>query len=321
MSTRIQAVQSNTDPVLIIGNFDGVHTGHRAVIEAAGEYGPVVAVTFTPHPLQVLRPDKAPRLLTSPERRRELLHACGVADVVEIPFTHEVSQWSPAEFVERALLPLRPCRVVVGANFRFGHRAAGDVAKLAEFGHERGFRVEPLGLAGEAEDERPWSSTVVRERLSQGDVSGAAEVLGRPFAVRGIVQEGDRRGREIGYPTANLPAPPGMALPADGVYAGWLRRLDEAGPDPTETRLPAAISVGTNPTFDGVNRRVEAYVLDRTDLDLYDVAVEVSFVHRIRGMERFDTVAELVRRMAADVEQTREVLAAAHDWEPQAPRW
>ena len=193
---------------------------------------------------------------------------------------------------------LHAAHVVVGGNFRFGARASGDVAFLTEAGRSQDFEVEGVALDG---GPQVWSSTYVRTCLAAGDVEGAAEALGRPYAVIGNVVRGDQRGRELGYPTANVPTQ-GRAVPADGVYAGWLRRLDEPGSEP----LPAAISVGTNPTFDGEReRRVEAYVLDRTDLDLYDEPVEVSFVARIRGMVRFDGVEALVETMAQDVEHTR----------------
>ena len=193
--------------------------------------------------------------------------------------------------------------VVVGANFRFGSRAAGDVATLRTLGAERGFTAEGIPLDG---GPMVWSSTYVRTCLAAGDVAGAAEALGHPYAVRGVVVRGDERGRELGYPTANVPTDQLTTAPADGVYAGWLRRLD------TGETYPAAISVGTNPTFDGVRtRRVESYVLDRDDLDLYDVEVEVSFVERLRGMVAFDSVEELVR---ADGRSTW--TAPARSWPP-----
>jgi riboflavin kinase/FMN adenylyltransferase len=190
--------------------------------------------------------------------------------------------------------------VVVGANFRFGSKAAGDVAALAAYGADHGFTAEGIPLDG---GPMVWSSTYVRTCLAAGDVAGAAEALGRPYAVRGVVVRGDQRGRELGYPTANVPTDGMTAAPADGVYAGWLRRLD------TGETYPAAISVGTNPTFDGVReRRVESYVLDRTDLELYGVEVEVSFVDRLRGMVAFESVDRLVEQMDADVDRARELL-------------
>ncbi len=191
---------------------------------------------------------------------------------------------------------------MVGANFRFGHRAAGDVAFLREAGQAHGFTAEGIALDG---GPQVWSSTYVRTCLAAGDVAGAAEALGRPFSVRGVVVRGDQRGRELGFPTANVPTGSLTAAPADGVYAGRLRRLD------TGEIFPAAISVGTNPTFDGVrDRRVESYVLDRTDLDLYGVEVEVEFVERLRGMVAFDGVEALIEQMDDDVRRTRELVGA-----------
>ena len=295
--------------VVVIGNFDGVHLGHQHVIRearAAAEADglPVVAVTFDPHPMAVLRPEHAPTALTDLETRARLLAAAGVDDVLAIPFDRDIAAWSPHEFAERVLRDgLHAAVVVVGANFRYGARAAGDVASLAASGEELGFRAVGVALDG---GPQVWSSTYVRTCLAAGDVEGAAEALGRPFAVRGEVVRGDRRGHELGYPTANVPTSGMTAAPADGVYAGWLQRLD------TGETYPAAISVGTNPTFEGEReRRVEAYVLDRDDLELYDVVVEVSFVERIRGMVRFEGVEALVETMAGDVARAHEILGVA----------
>jgi riboflavin kinase/FMN adenylyltransferase len=222
--------------------------------------------------------------------------------VLAVPFDREVAGWSPEEVIERVLVDsLHAAAVVVGANFRFGSRAAGDVAALREAGARLGFSAEGIPLDG---GPQVWSSTYVRMSLAAGDVAGAAEALGRPYAVRGVVVQGDQRGRGLGFPTANVPTNAMTAAPPDGVYAGWLRRLD------TGEVYPAAISVGTNPTFDGVrDRRVESYVLDRTDLELYGVEVEVSFVERLRGMVAFDSVDALVAQMTADVDRARELLA------------
>jgi len=294
--------------VVTVGNFDGVHLGHQHVVRRAREVArtlgglPVVAVTFEPHPMAVLRPEHAPQTLTDVDTRARLLGEAGADAVLVAPFTREVAAWSPERFVEDILVAaLHAKAVVVGANFRFGARAAGDVAALVEAGRERDFDAEGIALDG---GPQVWSSTYVRTCLAAGDVEGAAEALGRPYSVVGHVIEGDHRGRELGYPTANVP-PQGRAVPADGVYAGWLVRLDEPGSTP----LPAAISVGTNPTFDGErDRRVEAYVLDRTDLELYGEPVEISFVSRIRGMVKFEGVDALIETMADDVVRTRELL-------------
>ena len=295
--------------VVTIGNFDGVHLGHQHVVRRSRETAAeldvdtVVAVTFDPHPMAVLRPDHAPPTLSGIEDRAALLHAAGVDAVLVLPFDREMASWTPEEFIQRVLVDALHARgVAVGANFRFGNRAAGDVTTLREAGERHYFVVEGIALDG---GPQVWSSTYVRSCLQGGDVEGAAEALGHPFTVRGEVVKGDQRGRELGYPTANVPTSGMLAAPADGVYAGWLRRLDGSG----DELLPAAISVGTNPTFEGEReRRVESYVLDRDDLELYGVEVEVSFVARIRGMLRFDSVDELVATMAQDVARTRAVL-------------
>jgi riboflavin kinase/FMN adenylyltransferase len=295
--------------VVVIGNFDGVHLGHQRVIgearaTAETEALRVVAVTFDPHPMAVLRPEHAPTTITDIVTRAGLLRDAGVDDVLALPFDREVASWTPEEFARRVLCDaLHAAVVVVGANFRYGARASGDVATLPASGEALGFRAVGVPLDG---GPQVWSSTYVRTCLAAGDVAGAAQALGRPFTVRGVVVRGDRRGRELGFPTANVPTRVMTAAPADGVYAGWLTRLDSG------ERLPAAISVGTNPTFDGEReRRVESYVLDRDDLELYDVEVEVAFVDRIRGMVRFDGVGALVETMHDDVRRARELLQEA----------
>ena len=292
--------------VVVIGHFDGVHRGHQRVIGRAREVAderrlPLVAVTFHPHPMAVLRPEHAPVMLTTVETRAVLLAEAGVDHLLALPFDLEVAAWSPQRFIDEVLVDrLHASSVVVGGNFRFGSRAAGDVTLLREVGADRDFDAEGIAL-----DAGPmvWSSTYVRTCLAAGDVAGAAEALGRPFSVRGTVVEGDKRGRDLGYPTANVPAGSLTATPADGVYAGRLRRLD------TGESFPAAISVGSNPTFDGHrDRRVESYVLDRDDLDLYGVEVEVAFVDRLRGMVAFDSIDDLVAQMADDVDRARRLL-------------
>lgn len=286
--------------VVAIGNFDGVHLGHRHLLEKARGAGdpPLVVITFWPHPMLVLRPDKAPKLLGDLNSRIELLKAAGAHEVRVVQFTEAVTQLSPQEFVERFVLPLDPVRVVVGENFRFGHRAVGDVAELARLGKGR-FDVVPLAL--ESVNDMVTCSTFIRTSLAEGNVAEAAQHLGRPFQVCGVVVMGDQRGRELGYPTANLPVPDDMAVPADGVYAGWLTA-------PDGIRLPAAISVGSNPTFDGADRRVESYVLDRTDLELYGEEIIVEFIDRLRGQVRFDGVEALVAQMDEDIRHCRVAL-------------
>jgi riboflavin kinase/FMN adenylyltransferase len=295
--------------VVTIGNFDGVHHGHQTVItrarEVAADLGAdqIVAVTFDPHPMAVLRPEHAPSSLTSIETRAVLLSAAGVDAVLVMPFDREIASWTPEEFIDRILVEtLHAAAVVVGASFRFGNRAAGDVNTLREAGRTRDFVVEGIALDG---GPQVWSSTYVRTCLATGDVAGAAEALGRPFTVRGVVVKGDKRGRDLGFPTANVPTSAMAASPADGVYAGWIRRCD------TGATYPAAISIGTNPTFDGDReRRVESYVLDRDDLELYGVEVEVTFVERLRGMVRFESIEGLIDTIREDVERARTILGS-----------
>ena len=286
--------------VVVIGNFDGVHRGHVHVLrtaEARAEGRHVVAITVDPHPMAVLRPEHAPSMLTTLEERANLLAAAGADAVFALPFSREIAAWTPEEFIDRVLVSaLDAAVVVVGANFRFGARASGDVESLRSHG---GFEVVAVPLEG---GPQVWSSTYIRQCIAAGDVEGAAEALGRDYVVRGLVVKGDQRGRELGYPTANVPVGD-AAVPADGVYAGWLTRKD------TGERYPAAISVGTNPTFAGQReRRVEAYALDRDDLELYGVTVEIAFHARIRGMVAFEGVEALIETMRDDVERTRELL-------------
>jgi riboflavin kinase/FMN adenylyltransferase len=299
-----------------IGNFDGVHRGHLAVLglvvdRAQAEGLKSVAVTFDPHPLAVLYPDRAPEPLSTTEHKLELLTAAGLDAVLVMPFTHELAEWSPRRFVQEVLVDaLRAKEVVVGSDTRFGQGNSGDVDTLRELGAELGFTVRVVADLGREGAERRWSSTWVRELIAEGDVGAATEVLGRPHRVTGEVVHGDHRGRELGFPTANLEPASVGALPADGVYAGWLIRTESESA--AGERLPAAVSVGTNPTFDGVRqRRVEAYVLGRDDLDLYGETVAVEFVERLRPTLRFDGIDELITQMNADVSRCREVLGVS----------
>lgn len=308
------AVPAGTGPsVVTLGTFDGVHRGHRTVlgrvVEVARAQGAsAVAVTFDPHPLRVLRPDVAPAEITTLDQRMAQLAGTGLDAVLLLEFTRELAAWSPERFVEEVLVgTLGASTVVVGRDTRFGHRNSGDVETLRRLGQEHGFTVEALGDLGPQDGERRWSSTWVRELLADGDVATAAQVLGRPHAVGGEVVHGDHRGRELGYPTANLGPTDGL-VPADGIYAGWMTRC-ELDQEAVDRLLPVAVSIGTNPTFDGVERRVEAYVLDRDDLDLYGERVVVELLQRLRSTERFTSVEELVAQMSVDVERCRELLA------------
>jgi riboflavin kinase / FMN adenylyltransferase len=297
--------------VVTIGVFDGVHRGHQRIVgratAVAAELGlPVVVVTFDPHPDEVVRPGAHPPHLGTARRRAELLAGLGVDAVCVLPFTREFSELGPDEFVHAVLVGrLHAVRVVVGEDFRFGYRAAGDVALLAELGEKYDFTAEGVPLL--ADDGVRISSSEIRERLAAGDVVAASRDLGRPHRVEGVVVRGQRRGRALGFPTANLETPPHTAIPADGIYAGWLISLDPGGGE--QERWPAAISVGTNPTFDGTERSVEAHALDRDDLDLYGTHVAVDFVTRLRGQVRFGSVGELVAQMHRDVDAARTLLA------------
>ncbi|MFH0242118.1 bifunctional riboflavin kinase/FAD synthetase [Streptomyces sp. HK10] len=294
--------------VVTIGSYDGVHRGHQLIIgRAVGrarELGvPAVVVTFDPHPSEVVRPGSHPPMLAPHHRRAELMAELGVDAVLVLPFTEEFSKLSPAEFVVKVLVDRLHARTVVeGPNFRFGHRAAGTVETLAELGRTYDYDVMVVDLfeRGQAGGGEPFSSTLIRRLVAEGDVVGAAEVLGRPHRVEGVVVRGAQRGREMGYPTANVETLPHTAIPADGVYAGWL--VVEGEP------MPAAISVGTNPQFEGTERTVEAYAIDRVDLDLYGLHVAVDFLAYIRGQERFDTLDGLLERMAEDVRVAKELL-------------
>lgn len=299
--------------VVTIGSYDGVHRGHQVIIgravERARELGiPSVVVTFDPHPSEVVRPGSHPPLLAPHHRRAELMADLGVDALLILPFTSEFSKLSPAEFVVKALVDKLHARVVVeGPNFRFGHKAAYNVEFLAELGETYDYEVDVIDLfvSGEAGGGQPFSSTLTRRLVAEGDVEGAAEILGRPHRVEGVVVRGAQRGRELGYPTANVETLPHTAIPADGVYAGWLTADGE--------RMPAAISVGTNPQFDGTERTVEAYAIDRVGLDLYGLHVAVDFLAYVRGQEKFESIEALLEAIARDVKRSTELIEAADE--------
>lgn len=297
--------------VVTIGEFDGVHRGHQRIVARAAEIGaqrrlPVVVITFDPHPDEVVRPGSHPPFLCSARRRAELLAGLGADAVCVIPFTLEFSRLDPDEFVRTVLVErLHAAAVVEGEDFRFGHKAAGDVSLLAKLGEKYEFGTEGLPLVDE--DNTRISSTSIRRLLEDGDVAAAGMLLGRPHRVEGVVVRGHQRGRALGFPTANLETPPHTAIPADGVYAGWLARLSAGGAD--AERWPAAISIGTNPTFGEGERTVEGYALDREDLDLYGEHAAIDFTSRLRGTLRFDSVEALVEQMRLDVAQARDLTA------------
>ncbi|MEV4710060.1 bifunctional riboflavin kinase/FAD synthetase [Micromonospora sp. NPDC049374] len=291
--------------VVTIGVFDGVHKGHQATIghavARARELGvQSVVVTFDPHPAEVVRPGSHPAVLTEPSRKAELIEALGADVLCVIPFTPEVSRLSAEAFVHDVLVEhLHAALVVVGENFRFGHRAAGDVALLERLGRTFGFAVEGAPLVAAAGT--VFSSTYIRSCVDAGDVTAAADALGRPHRLEGVVVRGDQRGRELGYPTANLLCHRYAAVPADGVYAARMIRRGQRQP------LAAAVSIGTNPTFSGRERRIEAYALD-FDGDLYGERLALDFVAHLRGQARFDSIEPLIAQIAQDVERTRRVL-------------
>jgi len=289
--------------VVTIGVFDGVHRGHQTTIghavKRATDLGiQSVVVTFDPHPSEVVRPGTHPAVLTEPDYKAELIEALGADVLCVVPFTIDFSRLSPEAFVHDVLVEHLHARVVVvGENFRFGHRAAGDVALLKQLGRTFGFAVESAPLV--TDNGTVFSSTYIRACVAAGDVTAAAAALGRPHRLQGVVVRGERRGRELGFPTANILHSRYAAVPAHGVYAGWLQLRD--------VRRMAAISIGTKPTFAGQERTVEAYLLD-FDGDLYGEQVALDFAAHLREMRRYDGIDPLISQMREDVAQVRQLL-------------
>lgn len=295
--------------VVTLGNFDGLHLGHREVLaqvcaEAATRGAQAVALTFDPHPALVHRPESAPAQIMGLATKLAAMAQTGLDGVLVIPYTLEFAQQTPEEFIRNVFVEaLGACTVVVGHDVRFGKGNAGDLSTMVALGAELGFDVVVVNDEGH---DRRWSSTWVREALYKGDVATAAQVLGRNHEMSGEVVHGAARGRDLGFPTANLSSDACGIIPADGVYAGWL--TDEAG-----HRWPAAISVGSNPTFVGVSRQVEAFVLDRPEepveaFDLYGQHVVVEFVQRLRGMVAYTGPEALIEQMHQDVRESRTIL-------------
>jgi riboflavin kinase/FMN adenylyltransferase len=282
-----------------IGIFDGVHQGHQQILAEAAKYGPVTVLTFDPHPTSVFAPERRPSALLTLEDRIELLKASGAKEVVVLPFTREFAAKSPQQFIEEILVKqLGATHVTVGANFTFGHKAAGNVEYLKE--HAEGFEVSAVSL--EENRGSAISSSRIRTLIIDGDVERANELLTRPFYLKGPVVHGEKRGRTIGYPTANIGLAVDATIPADGVYSGWLTVGDN--------RWAAAISIGTNPTFPGVRgRQVEAYAVDQVGLELYDQEAKLEFVWRLRDTLKFEILDDLLVQMALDCEKTRELLS------------
>jgi riboflavin kinase / FMN adenylyltransferase len=289
-----------------IGKFDGVHAGHRAVIDELRRVGAALdiesaVVTFDRNPLELLAPQKCPVSLVGIDQKLDLLAQTGIDTVLVLKFDRSTADLTPEEFVRHILVDALHARVVlVGRDFRFGARGAGSVETLRALGVGFGFSVQLIEDVSR-DNGRRVSSTWIRELLAAGDVEGATRLLGHVPSLRGVVVPGAKRGRELGFPTANLSPESEGLIPADGVYAGWLT-------DGVE-RYPAAISVGNNPTFEGVPaRQVEAYVLDR-ELDLYGHLVEVAFVERIRGMVAYSGIEPLIAQIQDDVDRARTILA------------
>ncbi len=297
--------------VVTIGVFDGVHRGHRALIRNAVQQAavrgiPCVVLTFWPNPAEVVRPGEPPARLSTLAQRLALIDGLGVDAVLVLPFTQEQAQATPEQFAGRVLSDcLGAAAVVVGENFRFGHRARGDVHLLREIGVRLLFDVVALNLLNTNRQGDPVSSTMIRNLVAEGEVAPAARALARPHRVEGVVVRGDGRGKSLGFPTANLSATPFPAIPADGVYAGRI----VTDPYGEAAVYPAAISVGSNPTFDeAIERRVEAWAYDAGDLDLYDRPIAVDFAGRVRAQQKFDSEDALVAAVNADVVEIRKIL-------------
>jgi riboflavin kinase / FMN adenylyltransferase len=292
-----------------IGVFDGVHLGHQEVfrqVRAAGERLGVesAVVTFDGHPAHVVRPESAPRLLTTLDQKLELIEAEGIDFTYVIKFDEERAATHPEVFVEQVFIEALHARaIIVGEDFHFGRGRAGNVEGLREIGEEWGFEVHALELIRHRDDARePVSSTGIRRALAGGDVARAAEMLGRPYEVRGVVEVGDRRGTTIGFPTANIPVPTVMAWPTDAVYAGWCTRADGS-------RHACAINIGRRPTFydHAQTSLLEAHLIDFDD-DLYGEEVRVSFVRFLRSERKFAGIDQLVEQLKTDVDDARALL-------------
>lgn len=287
--------------VVVIGVFDGVHKGHQLLLNRAKEIADgrsIIALTFDPHPTTVFAPDKAPTMLTTLVDRVELLKIHNADQVAVMKFTEKFAAMSPDDFVETILLnQLHASTVIVGKNFTYGHKASGNVDTLIKSGLTHNFTVDVQELKGDTE---VISSSRIRTLVIEGKVEQARELLSRPHRLDGVVVHGEKRGREIGYPTANLGNIDGQTIPADGVYAGWLTVGINF--------WPAAISIGTNPTFEGVRgRQVEAYALDQEGLELYDKNASIEFGWYLRPTLKFDGLDPLLEQMKKDCDKAREL--------------
>lgn len=309
----LEEVPSNQRTVATIGNFDGVHRGHqqlvRTCVDRAREREALaVAITFYPHPVQVHAPEAGLRLITTLEDRLDALAGYGIDATLVLEYNEDLYVQTPREFIQNIVEALGMMGIVVGEDVKFGQGNSGDINTLRELGEEFNFEVFVVHDIKSSEGRR-WSSSWIRDLLAKGDVAGAARVLGRPHRIRGIVQHGAKRGREMGFPTANLSDDCDGVIPADGVYAGWLIRRVEG--QPAGVFLPAAISVGSNPQFGADHRTVEAHVLGRSDLNLYGEEVAISFIEHLRDMKSFESVDALLRQMDDDIRDAASILGVA----------
>jgi riboflavin kinase/FMN adenylyltransferase len=285
--------------VIAIGIFDGVHAGHQQIIDIAKHQGDVTVMTFDPHPASVIAPERTPTQLVNVKDRIQLLKKAGATAVEVVNFNKEFSQLSPDQFIEDILVGRFAAEhVVIGENFNFGYKAQGTPKYLSEVGPKYGFGVSIVKL--QEDRGSTISSSRIRNLIIDGQIDRANELLTRNFYLKGLVIHGEKRGREIGYPTANIGLTSLATIPADGVYAGWL----SVGAN----RWPAAISIGTNPTFPGVRgRQVEAYALDQVGLELYDQEGKIEFGYRLRDTLKFDGLAPLLEQMKKDCDKAREL--------------
>lgn len=306
-----EALAHRAPSVVTIGNFDGVHRGHHMVIdaviaEARRRQACAVAMTFDPHPAHVHRPEQAAPLLTGLTDRLELLAQLGLDAVCVVEYSLEFAQQSPRDFVKTWIVDaLAATAVVIGRDVRFGRDNSGDLSTLRDLGQEFGFDVVVVDDHGSPGGGERWSSSIVRQLVRGGEMGAVTQLLGRPHRMRGVVVHGDARGRELGFPTANMSPDSDGMVPADGVYAGY---VSVVGEQRALQGLPAAISVGTNPTFDGQERRVEAYVIGHNNLDLYDKNIMVEFVERLRPTVTFSSLDALIDQMHDDVTRAKLLL-------------
>jgi riboflavin kinase/FMN adenylyltransferase len=289
---------SSPDTCVVIGIFDGVHRGHQELLKLAATHGRVIALTFFPHPTSVFAPERTPTQLVPMEDRVELLMAAGADEVVALEFNAQFAAMSPDEFIDEILIgKLKATHVIIGENFTFGHKASGNAKYLAESNKGFGVTIIPL----QEDRGSPVSSTRIRHLITDGEVERAAELLTRDHYLKGPVVHGEKRGREIGYPTANIGLTALSTIPADGIYAGWLTVEGKS--------WQSAISIGTNPTFPGIRgRQVEAYALDQTGLDLYDKVAKIEFVARLRDTLKFEGLEPLLVQMAQDCLDAKKIL-------------